>query len=118
MISFPANTEIFICHNPVSFGCGHNGMIRYCRLILKKEALGQSYFMFINKGKDQIRVLWYDGQGFSLCSKRSSQGSFKNWPKNSEESFSVLSFFNAQIVFNGGNHKDIKSKNIWKKITK
>lgn len=52
MISFPANTDIFVCHVPVSFGCGHDGMIRYCRIILKKEPLGKSYFMFINKGKE------------------------------------------------------------------
>lgn len=118
MISFPANTDIFINHRPVSFGCGIDGMLRYCRILLKKEPLGEAYFMFINKGGEQIRVLWYDGQGFSLCTKRSSQGRFSNWPKNSEEIYSVFSFFHAQILFSGGDPKASKTKKIWKKITK
>jgi transposase len=116
MISFPANTDIFVCHQPVSFGCGFDGMIRYCRVILNREPLGQAYFMFISKGKDQIRVLWYDGQGFSLCTKRSSRGSFINWPRNELELCSNFSFFEAQIIFSGGDPKNTKTKNIWKKI--
>ena len=117
MISFPANTDIFVCHLPVSFGCGIDGMIRYCKIILNKEPLSNAYFMFINKGKEQIRVLWYDGQGFSLCTKRSSQGRFAYWPKNAEELYSTFSFFDAQIIFTGGNPKNLKSKNIWKKVS-
>ena len=117
MISFPANTDIFVCHLPVSFGCGIDGMIRYCKIILNKEPLSNAYFMFINKGKEQIRVLWYDGQGFSLCTKRSSQGRFSSWPKNTEELYSIFSFFDAQIIFTGGNPKNIKSNNIWKKVS-
>ena len=116
MISFPANTDIFICHSPVSFGCGFDGMIRYCRILLKKEALGQAYFMFINKGKEQIRVLWYDGQGFLLCTKRSSKGQFKNWPKNTGEIYSIFPFFHAQTLFSGGDPKEFNFKKIWKKI--
>lgn len=89
--------------------------MRYCRIILKKEPLGQAYFMFINKGKEQIRVLWYDGQGFSLCSKRSSHGRFLYWPKDADELCSTLSFFDAQILFSGGDIKSVKSRKMWKK---
>lgn len=117
MISFPANTEIFVCHKPVSFGCGIDGMLRYCRIILKKEPLSQAYFMFLNKGRQQIRILWYDGQGFALCTKRNSQGCFRYWPKNREEIQSTFLFFQAQILFSGGDFKAVKSKKIWKKIT-
>lgn len=116
MISFPANTSIFVCHQEVSFACGFDGMIRYCKIILNHDPLGRSYFMFINKGKNQIRILWYDGQGFSLCTKRSSQGQFLNWPKNEKDISSQFSFFEAQVIFSGGGPKNSKIKNIWKKI--
>jgi hypothetical protein len=118
MISFPANTDIFVIHKPVSFACGIDGMARYCRLLLRKEPLSNAYFIFINKGLKQIRVLWFDGQGFVLCTKRSSQGSFRNWPKDSEEIESIFSFYDAQILFSGGDPSTIKSKKIWKKISK
>ena len=116
MISFPANTDIFVNHIPVSFGCGIDGMVRYCKIILNKEPLSQAYFMFISKSKKQIRVLWYDGQGFSLCTKRCSKGSFTNWPKDQNEITSTFTYFDAQILFSGGDPQSVKSKEVWKKI--
>ena len=116
MISFPANTEIFIFHNPVSFACGVDGMIRYCKILMKKEVIEDSYFMFISKSMKQIRTFWFDGQGFLLCTKRSSQGRFKHWPKSSDEAFALLSFFEAQTIFSDGDFKKAEHKKIWKKI--
>lgn len=117
MISFPANTDVFLCHAPVSFGCGIDGMTRYCKIILKKEPLSRAYFLFINKDQKQIRVLWYDGQGFSLCTKRSSNGKFLHWPKNSKELGSTFSYFEAQVIFSGGDPFAANLKTIWKKIS-
>jgi transposase len=116
MISFPANTDIFINHAPISFACGIDGVVRYCRLVLQKEPISQAYFMFINKNRRQIRVLWYDGQGFLLCTKRSSHGQFQNWPKNHGELCTSIRCFDAQIFFADGDPKAAKYKNLWKKI--
>ncbi len=116
MISFPASADIFICHKPVSFGCGIDGMLRYCRIIIQKEPICSAYFMFVNKSQKQLRVIWYDGQGFTLCTKRSSAGSFSNWPKKTEEIGQVLTCFDAQIIYSGGDYKTAKTKKLWKKL--
>lgn len=117
MIAFPAHVDIFICHNPVSFGCGIDGMIRYCSIILKQDPVSRAYFLFLNKKKNQIRVLWFDGQGFTLCTKRSSVGNFSNWPQSSDIACSIFSGFDAQILFSGGNSKKACIKKIWKNLT-
>jgi transposase len=116
MISFPANTDIFVVHTPVSFACGIDGMVRYCRLILQQEPLSRAYFIFINKRKEQLRALWFDGQGFLLCTKRLSKGRFKYWPIDNEKCYSQFQFFDAQILFSGGDFLTAKSEKIWKKI--
>ena len=116
MISFPAHVDIFVCHKGVSFGCGIDGMIRYCRVILQKDPVSQAYFLFISKRKNQIRALWFDGQGFSLCTKRTSVGSFLNWPKSSDDVLSIFSGFDAQVLFLGGDINSAKIKKEWKKI--
>jgi len=117
MISFPAHIDIFVIHTPVSFGCGIDGMARYCRLILKKEPTTQAYFMFQNKRREQLRVLWFDGQGLLLCTKRLSKGTFKYWPKGNSSSCSSLNFFDAQTLISGGNIFEKKHCKIWKKLT-
>ncbi len=67
MISFPSHSDIVLFHTPVSFGCGIDGMCRYCRILLRRELMERAYFLFINRSREQVRVFWYDGQGFSLC---------------------------------------------------
>lgn len=117
MISFPANTEIVLFHNPVSFGCGIDGMSRYCRVLLNRDPMERGYFLFTNRSREQIRVLWYDGQGFLLCTKRLSSGKFNYWPKAGSSPELILRFFEAQIVLAGG---DISKSNCgleWKTIS-
>jgi transposase len=117
MITFPANTAIFVVHTPVSFGCGIDGMLRYCRCLLEQDPLGRAYFLFINRSRTQIRCLWYDGQGFSLCTKRVSQGKFAYWPKETDGNISsILFYFEAALLFSGGDPKRTKGKEMWKKI--
>ena len=115
MISFPAGSEIFVLHEPVSFGRGIDGMCALCRIILRKEPLSSAYFLFLSKTRMQVRALWYDGQGFSLCTKRLSKGTFQHWPGKSSEGFSSVNWYAAQSLFSGGTVSD--NSRIWKKIS-
>jgi len=117
VISFPAGVEIVLFHSPISFGCGIDGMCRYCRILLKREPMGSGYFMFLNRSREQIRVLWYDGQGFLLCTKRLSSGKFKNWPKAGSTPETIIRFFEAQIVMAGGDMSKSNYGIEWKKIS-
>lgn len=117
MISIPAAVSVFVVHEPVSFGCGIDGMRGYCLRITKKDPISEGYFLFINKRRNQARVIWYDGQGFLLCAKRMSQGTFKNWPKPCENIFSLVEYFQAQGLISGGNPSEKNYHKIWKKIS-
>jgi transposase len=48
-----------------------------------------------------MRILWYDGQGFLLTTKRLSKGKFSNWP-SSEELASCISGYDASALLAGG----------------
>ena len=89
----------------------------HCVRIAKKDPLSEGYFLFINKRRNQARVIWYDGQGFLLCTKRMSQGSFENWPRPGESLFSLVEFFQAQGLISGANLSEKNYHKIWKKVT-
>jgi transposase len=116
MIAFPANADMVVVHTPVSFACGIDGMCRYCRVILSREPMERAYFLFINKRREKVRVLWYDGQGFVLCMKRLSHGTFKNWPKQGESYSSIATFFQAHALIAGGEILTQKTAAVWKNI--
>lgn len=113
MISLPAKVPIIVVHQPVSFGCGIDGMRGLCIKIVKKDPMDFGYFLFINKGYNQLRVLWYDGQGFYLCTKRLSKGRYNNWPKVGENIFSTVAYFQAQGLLAGHVLEDTGYLPLW-----
>jgi hypothetical protein len=115
MISFPAGCEIFVVHEAVSFGRGIDGMCALCRVMLGKEPLSSAYFLFRNRSQTQVRVLWYDGQGFSLCTKRLSTGKFPVWPASSTAPASLVSWHKAQALLAGA--VSLGGAPLWKKIS-
>jgi transposase len=113
VITFPAGCEIFVIHESVSFGRGIDGMCALCRAMLGKEPLSSAYFLFRNRSRSQVRVLWYDGQGLSLCTKRLSMGTFPVWPSAPGAS-SLVAWHAAQALLAGA--ASIGAVPEWKKI--
>lgn len=116
MIAFPANADIVVVHTPVSFACGIDGMSRCCRILLAREPMDRAYFLFVNRRLQQVRVLWYDGQGMCLFCKRLSMGKLRYWPKAGESVSSIVAFFEAQVLIGGGDPRFTEGAQIWKKI--
>lgn len=114
MITFPAGCEIFVLHESVSFGCGIDGMCALCRTLMGKEPFSSSYFLFRNRSCSQVRVLWYDGQGFSLCTKRLSKGRFPVWPAGTDASTKVA-WHAAQSLLAGA--MSVGGVPVWRKIS-
>ena len=115
MIALPAGVAIIVVHNSVSFACGIDGMRGYCISITKMDPIERGYFLFVNRTRTQARVIWYDGKGFLLTTKRLSQEAFKAWPKNGESVFSLMESFQAQGLLFDGNPDPKNFHPVWKK---
>ena len=115
MIAVPAMIPVYVVHEPVSFSRGIDGMRGVCVQLIKKDPLDFGYFFFVNKRQNQVRVIWYDGQGFVLATKRLSSGRFKNWPKKGDSVFSVIQHFQAQGLLSDGIHNEKCFHPAWKK---
>lgn len=113
---FASHSEIILVHDPVSFIKGIDGLVAICRQVLEREPMDRCYFLFINRARKQIRSLWYDGQGFNLCTKRLSTGTFYNWPRLSVDKSKTIEFFEAQLLWSAGDMSTSKFKPLWKKI--
>jgi transposase len=55
------------------------------------ELLSGAFFIFLNKLRDHMKVLYWDGDGFAIWYKRLEKGSFSN--KWREESLDRRTFF-------------------------
>jgi transposase len=76
MIQLTPQMRLLVALEPVDFRKGIDGLGAVCRQRLEQDPFSGALFVFVNRSRQAIRLLAYDGQGFWLCHKRLSQGRF------------------------------------------
>jgi transposase len=118
MNQIPANANVVVMHEPISFRNGIDGTAGIARLVLKREPMDGAFFVFRNKLGHMLRILYFDGSGFWLCTKRLSTRTFnKAWPKGDGETLcSPLLARELQILIWGGDPKSCAFPELWRRV--
>ena len=76
MLTLASKTKIFICHQPVNLRKSFDGLSGIVEEHFKEDVTGGAYFVFINRNRDLIKILYFDGDGLAIWAKRLEKGSF------------------------------------------
>ncbi len=76
MLQLTPQSRIFVATEPIDFRKGMDGLAAVCRQVLGDNPLSGAVYVFRNRSGTAIKLLFYDGQGFWLCTKRLSKGHF------------------------------------------
>ena len=74
MIQLTPQMRLLVATEPVDFRKGIDGLCAVCRQQLDLDPFSGTLFVFVNRSRQAIRLLGYDGQGYWLCHKRLSRG--------------------------------------------
>jgi transposase len=77
MLSIPSNVQLFAAVTPVDFRRGIDGLAAIVECEFGIEAMSGHIFIFLNKRANQIRLLFWDRDGFCLLTKRLEAGTFR-----------------------------------------
>lgn len=80
--------RIVVAVEPVDFRKGIDGLAAVCRKKLESDPFSGAAFVFVNKSRQALRLLIYDGHGYWLCHKRLSKGRF-TWSFQSSNSTAI-----------------------------
>lgn len=76
MLGLSANLRYFLCCVPVDMRNGFDGLAGIVRNHLNKDPISGDVFIFINKTRTHIKLLYWDGDGFALFYKRLERGRY------------------------------------------
>lgn len=79
MLSLSPATRIFVALNAVDMRAGFNTLYSYVQTILAQDPLSGHLFCFSNRTHNRLKLLFWDGSGLWVCSKRLEKGTF-GWP--------------------------------------
>lgn len=117
MIQIPATADVVVMHEAISFRNGIEGTAAVARTVLQREPLNGALFVFRNKRRHMLRILYHDGSGFWLCTKRLSKGCFSAWPKGDGTSpCSPLLVRELQVLLWGGDPGGCSFPELWRKV--
>ncbi len=85
MFSFPHQTKVYLAVGPVDMRKSFNGLWVEASERLKEDPFSGALFVFANKRRDRIKILYWDGSGVWVFAKRLEKGCF-TWPKGSDTS--------------------------------
>ena len=70
MLSLSPATRVFLAVRPIDGRKSFNGLSVLVKETLQQEPTSGFLFVFINKARNRLKVLFWDGSGLVLCTKR------------------------------------------------
>ena len=83
MLTISGNTRLFLCHHPVNMGKSFEGLTKVVEELFPGKMYSEAFFIFLNRKKDHMKVLFWDKDGWVIWFKRLEQGTFDwKWGSN------------------------------------
>lgn len=97
---FPeGNIRVWLCTTPTDMRKTYNGLSALVKSKLHENPLNGHLYVFINRKRSQMKILFFDRNGYAIWSKRLEQGQFV-FHHNGEDK-QRLSFAQLQCLLDG-----------------
>ena len=80
MFNFATTQRIYLAVEPVDMRKQFNGLWALASEKLREDPFKGSLFVFTNKDRDRLKILYWDGSGVWVLAKRLEKGRF-SWPQ-------------------------------------
>lgn len=109
----PSVVKIFLSSQPTDMRKSHHSLSSLVRQRFPEPLVSGHLFVFYNKKKTLLKVLFYDAGGLALFFKRLERGRFCLPEVNAEGSPPVLSSADLQMILAGLDPRQVKRQKLW-----
>jgi len=84
MLTFNGNLKVYVALKPTDMRKSFNGLSELARNTIGIDPTSGAAFLFTNKKRNLIKILYFDGTGYWCLAKRLERGTF-SWPQDISE---------------------------------
>lgn len=77
MIGLAHGVKVFLCTNPADMRRGFDGLSGMAQSLMEQDPLSGHLFVFRNRNRDKLKILYWDQDGLAIWYKRLEQGTFQ-----------------------------------------
>ena len=116
MLTLPPNVSVLLHREPVDIRKSFDGLIRVVRDACQADPLVPIFFVFYNKSRDKLKILYWDNDGFAIWYKRLEKGTFHLARPLTGETSVTLTRAQLAMLLEGIDFQNVKKKKIFQKI--
>lgn len=79
MLSLPPSVRVYLAPGVTDMRRGFDGLAAAVQSVIGESPTSGHLFAFCNRGRNRLKVIWWDGSGLIVLAKRLEKGTFK-WP--------------------------------------
>ena len=77
MIALPPQVRVFLYRLPTDMRKSFNGLVALTESALKQDPLSGSFFVFLNRRRDRIKILYWGQTGFCIWYQQLQKGTYQ-----------------------------------------
>ena len=77
MIALPPQIRIFLYRSPTDMRKSFNGLIGLIESALKQDPLSGSLFVFVNRRRDRVKILYWGQTGYCIWYQQLQKGTYQ-----------------------------------------
>jgi transposase len=76
VIHLPASVRVYLCTSPCDMRRSFDGLHALVNGRMQMDAFAGHLFVFANRRRDRVKILYWDRDGFAVWAKRLEQGTY------------------------------------------
>ena len=76
MIHLPASVRVYLATSPCDMRRSFDGLHALVNAVLQMDAFAGHLFVFANRRRDRVKILYWDRDGFAVWAKRLEEGTY------------------------------------------
>ena len=97
MIALPPQVRVFLYRQPTDMRKSFHGLIALTEAELKQDPLSGSFFVFVNRRRDRIKILYWGQTGFCIWYQQLQRGTYQLPDSKSSGDHDTLEVTRSQL---------------------
>ena len=97
MIALPPQIRVFLYRKPTDMRKSFNGLVALTESALKQDPLSGSFFVFVNRRRDRIKILYWGQAGFCIWYQQLQKGTYQLPTEDSLEELETIEVTRSQL---------------------